>query len=225
MSPEDAQEFLRSQVYNIAGFMDYEVTIHSKEEFYHTLMCGLGSDRWQESGSEFVHLGHSGNGSEFAIWLRSNDDLRPVVFFGGEGGNGVLAVTAEKFVKALTYGPNAWEDHDEPSRLLLFDDHEEDEKEMLNKYRDAVSEIYSEIEPFETLTAGLDELNAEFAVFSETYNEYADPTHDDHVPEINHGDSNTAQSSVPEMNISEANLETSPPPKKKGFFARLFGKD
>ena len=214
MSPEEAQKFLLSQVYNIIGFMDYEVTIHSKEEFYHTLMCGLGSDRWQESGSEFVHLGHSGNGSEFAIWLRPNDDLRPVVFFGGEGGNGVLADTAEKFVKALTYGPNAWEDHSEPSHLLLFDDHDEDEKKALSKYCDAVSKIFSDIEPFEALTAGLEELNAEFADFTETYNDHAQPAIDDHASET----------IFAENNVPETNAESSTP-KRTGFFARLFGKD
>lgn len=212
MSPEDAQNFLSSQVDNICGFMDYEVSIHSQESFYQTLFYGLGSHRWQESGCEFIHLGHSGSGSEFAIWLRPNDDLRPVVFFGGEGGNGVLAASAENFVKALTYGPYAMENHRQPSRLCLIDDQVEGGKEALSAYRHAVNDIYSDIEPFESLTAGLEVLNNEFAVFSENYNDHADPTVDSHASQAN------VETSLP------VESRKASPPKKIGFFARLFGK-
>lgn len=201
MSPEEAQKFLSSQVANIVGFMDYEVTISSKEEFYKTLYYSLGSHRWQESGCEFVHLGHSGSGSDFAVWIRPNDELRPVVFFGSEGGNGVLASSVERFVKALYYGPDAWEDHKKPSRLMLLDDRNEDEKHALEQYRAALGEVFSEIEPFETLVSGVAELNSEFAIWCTQYND--------------HGKNEPVTPPVV--------VEPKTPVRKRSFLSRLFG--
>lgn len=100
------------------------------------------------------------------------------MFFGSEGGRGVLTATPERFAQALAHGvmfeeyPGFGSDGepDPPSVLtkenwmLTADDPEEaaEAQEALAHYREDAGARFGAIPPLGQLTAGLEDLNAEF---------------------------------------------------------------
>ena len=66
-------------------------------------------------GRQVRPLGIRRTGSQIAVWVRAQDDKRPVVFFGSEGGLGVLTATPQAFALALAHAPY-FDGFDEPAR-------------------------------------------------------------------------------------------------------------
>ncbi len=174
MTPEELQEWLEAHIDEIFAFMDYEPTLNSEEEFVETMGYWFGRDDWNEPGYRFVHLGIDGMGSEFVAWIRPGvDGPAPVVYFGSEGGRGVLARSPKDWAMVLAHAPGIIEYAfgDDPAQLdvtsnwMLEDDDPEfaeTARQKLASYRDAVIERFGELPDFEALANGLDELNAEF---------------------------------------------------------------
>lgn len=166
MNPEQLQAWVQTHIDDLFRFMDYEPTVDD-EELVDTLGSWLDNDGWA-SDDRFVHLGIDGTGSQVAVWVRAQDEQRPVVFFGSEGGLGVLTATPEAFALALAHAPY-FEAFEEPARLEgqddpLADKDDEEREEVraaLERYRAAVRKDLGEAPALSELTAGLDELNRE----------------------------------------------------------------
>jgi len=120
-------------------------------------------------------LGHDGSGGNVALWLKPREtNATPVVFFGSEGGAGVLTTSPRAFAQALAYGPHLKEyekgNLDAPSRLSLednwFSDGDPEEvaaaKKALARYRSATEERLGHLPPFESLIAIPPAVQAEF---------------------------------------------------------------
>jgi|GEM_PF-3239550 len=109
MDLTDLIPWLDTHAANLFLFVDYEVSRASNQELAETLgrswFCK--PETWNESGYSFVSLGHDGSGGLVAAWIRSGDQSPPpIVFFGSEGGYGVLALNPERFAQALAHGPS-----------------------------------------------------------------------------------------------------------------------
>lgn len=63
--------------------------------------CGFDPP-WRET-DRFIVIGADASGSQFAVW--STQPTLPIVYFGSEGGYGVLAPDPLSWIRALTYAP------------------------------------------------------------------------------------------------------------------------
>jgi len=166
MTPEQLQAWVQTHVDDLFRFIDYEATVDD-DEFKDTMGAWLDNESWA-SDDRFVHLGIDGTGSQLAVWIRAQDEQRPVVFFGSEGGLGVLTATPEAFALALAHAPY-FESFEEPARLDRQEDpladKDDDEREeasaALDRYRAAVHKHLGEPPALPELTKGLDALNGE----------------------------------------------------------------
>ncbi len=166
INPEQLQAWVVTHVDDLSQFIDYEPTVDDAE-FADTMGSWLDNEAWA-SDDRFVHLGIDGTGSQVAVWVRAHDEQRPVVFFGSEGGLGVLTASPEAFALALAHAP-CFEPFEEPARLGTQDDPLEgkddeervDAQAALDRYRVAVRKELGEPPALSTLTTGLDELNRE----------------------------------------------------------------
>jgi len=159
------QRWVTEHVDHIFAFMDYEPTIEEADEVKSTLGYWLDNHEWA-SDDEFLHLGIDGTGSQFLVWKRASDQQAPVVFFGSEGGLGVLTATPAAFAQALAHRP--WVDgYEEPASLTdnEGDDLDEDEAAEADKalatYKAAVEDRFGPLPSLAELTAGVDALNQE----------------------------------------------------------------
>ncbi|QDG51127.1 hypothetical protein FIV42_10385 [Persicimonas caeni] len=174
MTVEELQQWLEEHIDKIFTFMDYEPTIDSEEEFATTMGYWFGDEGWTEAGYEFAHLGIDGMGSQFAAWIRPGaEGPPPVVYFGSEGGSGVLVRSPRDWAMVLAYAPGVDEypTFTSPARLdpelnwMLEDDDPDaaaEAERALEHYRAACVERFGDVPSFEELTSGLDELNEEF---------------------------------------------------------------
>ena len=182
MTLDELITWLEEHVQSIFRFTDYEVTRESEAELADILgtYWFRAPDTWNQPGYRFVHLGHDGTGGHVAAWIRPGaEEPPPVVFFGSEGGRGVLALTPQRFASALAHGamiveyPGLGDDDDDaPARLepdsWMLDPDEVDAEAAseasaaLDAYRSAHDARFGPPAPLEDLTAGLDALNAEF---------------------------------------------------------------
>ena len=166
MNPEQLQAWVQAHIDDLFRFMDYEPTVDDAE-FLDTMGSWLDNETWA-SDDRFVHLGIDGTGSQVAVWVRAQDEQRPVVFFGSEGGLGVLTATPEAFALALAHAPY-FESFEEPAGLAKQDDpladKDDEEREeaqaAFERYRAAVRKELGDIPALQDLTTGLDVLNRE----------------------------------------------------------------
>lgn len=177
MTAEELQTWLEENIDLIMAFMDYEPTIDSEEELSMTLGFWFDNDTWNDRGDSFLHLGIDGTGSQFAAWVRPGDEgPPPIVFFGSEGGTGVLVRTPQDWAMALAHAPGVDEYPDEgPAQLdpdanwMLDEEADEDmvaeARSALARYREYVQEKFGGLSDLDTLTADLEELNEEFAAW------------------------------------------------------------
>ena len=137
MTPHELQLFLTTHIQDIFSFMDYEATLKSTDEFAHHLAnYWFSNPEFDGRGYVFVHLGHDGAGGHFAAWVRGDELPAPIVFFGSEGGTGVLAASMERWPHILAHAPWISERHGRPSEVTevrsdRFDDDEEEDEEPL----------------------------------------------------------------------------------------------
>ena len=172
MTPSDLQKFLDEHCDVITSFMDYEPFCESEEELATTLGYWFDKPDWNDGSQRFVHLGIDGTGSQFAAWVRPDAKETPVVFFGSEGGRGVLTRSLEAWVKVLAFAPgiDEYPDDDAPACLDLemnWMKEEEDVDDEIAAYREVVESKFGNVEPFDDLTAGLDDLNKAFKAWIE----------------------------------------------------------
>jgi hypothetical protein len=187
MDTEALRGLLAEQVDSIFAFMDYEV-VCDDADLASTLDAWLGSARWKESGHRFVHLGIDGSGGQFAAWIRPGaEEPHPVVFFGSEGGRGVLAASPGAWAKMLASwitvneydysGPDEDDSpHDRPSTVSargVYDHDDPDDiaraKAALAGYRTAVEAKLGATPSLERLQEGASELNPEFLAWVEQH--------------------------------------------------------
>ena len=180
MTGEELQRWLEEQGDTIASFMDYDPTIQTEEELEQTLQSWFDSERWDAGGHRFLHLGSDNTGGEFALWLRPDEPLEPppVVYFGSEGGSGVLVASPQSWALALAYAPGVEElaGQDDPAyidvELGWMADPEEDPEWFeeaqgaLQEYRAAAEERFDDIPSFASLTQGIEDLNADFLTWT-----------------------------------------------------------
>lgn len=157
------QQWVEAHCDSIISFMDYEPTPESEDELKSTLGSWLDNSDWT-SEDRFLSLGADGTGGLFVVWVRAEDDRRPVLLLGSEGGFGVLTATPREFAMALAHGP--WiDDFEEPASLTAAGEETLDEEERAAAeaakaaYRTAVQAEFGAIPPLDSLTTGLDELN------------------------------------------------------------------
>lgn len=177
MTAEELQAWLEENIDLIVAFMDYEPTIDSDEELAMTLGFWFDNDAWNDRGDHFAHLGIDGMGSQFAAWQRPGDEgPPPIVYFGSEGGCGVLVRTPMDWVMALAHAPGIDEYPAEGQARLdtesnwMLDAEQDDEmveeaRTALAEYQGIVQERFGAINDLDSLTADLDEINAEFAAW------------------------------------------------------------
>jgi hypothetical protein len=176
MHPEELQAWLAEHAAQVFEFTDYEIAFSAEDVLGENLERYWFRDPlWNQPGYRFVSLGQDGTGGEVALWLRPHQDKAPVVFFGSEGGSGVLTASPLAFAQALAYAPLLQEyekgDLDAPSRLSLEhnwrlsgDDHEQTEaaKDALARYRLATEMRLGQLPPFESLISIPPTMQAEF---------------------------------------------------------------
>lgn len=177
MTAEELQAWLEENIDLIVVFMDYEPTIDSDEELAMTLGFWFDNDAWNSRGDSFTHLGIDGTGSQFAAWNRPGDEgPPPIVFFGSEGGAGVLVRSPVDWAMALAHAPGVDEYPDDgPAHLdpevnwMLDDEQDEDmieeARSALAQYREEIQNRLGSLSDLDTLTADLDDLNIEFAAW------------------------------------------------------------
>lgn len=168
MTPDELTEWLREHAAQIFAFTDYEIALSSEEDLRAVLGESWFRDAdWNEPGYRFLHLGHDGTGGEVALWLRPGDERSPpVVFFGSEGGTGVLAPSPDAWVKALAYGPAILEyaDVETATSRLSIEENEylaadadpaqkTEAEEHLDAYRRATIARFGSLPPFDELVA------------------------------------------------------------------------
>jgi len=123
----------------------------------------FGGPDYKDEGYRFVAIAKDGSGGAFAVWLRpaDNSESAPLVFFGSEGGRCVVAKSAADFPLILAHGPG------EPPELSLEDGGDPDGKEALDRYREAVTQKFGDLPPYDQLRAGRDALETEFTAWIE----------------------------------------------------------
>lgn len=167
MAPAELQDWLVAQAEDIRCFTDFEPEDTSEHELAHRLEAYWFRDAgWNQPRYHFVPLGHDGSGGQFALWTPSRAGATPcVVFFGSEGGRGVLAPSSIAFLQALGHGAMTVE-YDRrnlhaPSRLatednwLLSDEDVEkaaSAREALLRYRAALEAVFGPLPPFAAVT-------------------------------------------------------------------------
>lgn len=177
MNIQQLQDWLLEHADDIHRFTDYEIKFASDDVMRTNLELHWFSDRdWSEPGYRFVSLGQDGTGGEVAAWLspRRPDDA-PIVFFGSEGGAGVVAASPLAFAQALAYGPILQEyekdDLDAPSRLSLegnwfLSGNDAGQvaaaKDALGRYRQSAEERLRPVPPFESLVKIPQTVQSEF---------------------------------------------------------------
>lgn len=187
MSPQEIQSWLETLRIDLPDVMDYETSyFESDEEFAESLDTWFGSDDWQKSGHKFINLAGDSMGSSFALWVRPGHDpaLAPIAYFGDEGGYGILARNARTWAQIIAYAPrfatSVMDEDDEYFRANLnFDYHleymEENDidtqsaKDAYDRIQKATIQKFGTLPDFESLTANLDDLNAEFATWIEKF--------------------------------------------------------
>lgn len=174
MNGEELQKWLAEHADEISAFTEYEAIPGTEETSW------FRDPRWNEPGYRFLSLGQDGTGGEFALWFRVQESSASgVVFFGSEGGSGVLAPSARAFAQALAYAPVIVEcargDLEAPSRLGREDNWYFSGEEpartaaaerALTNYRTAVEERFGRLPPFEELTAVSRDLQDEFRAWT-----------------------------------------------------------
>jgi hypothetical protein len=147
----------------VPRLMEFEVTRPTEDGFTAALRQGNrpgdpGWDEWNRPRYRFVHLGQDGSGGLFGVWLRPDaDPPHPVIFFGSEGGHGVLASSPERWAQLVAYAPTV-EEYPTPSSSKPGTAPDAD----LAAYRSAVEARLGPLPPFTALVNDLDPLNDVF---------------------------------------------------------------
>lgn len=177
MDAEQLQQWLLGHAADIFDFTDLEISYCAEDALHQNLeLYWFRDPEWNQPGYRFLSLGRDGTGGEVAIWLApSRPDAAPVVFFGSEGGAGVLTESPLAFAMALTYAPLILEyekgNLDAPSRLstednwfLSGDDLEQRGRasEALARYRRSSDGRLGRVPAFENLISVPPTMQSEF---------------------------------------------------------------
>ena len=137
----------------------------------------FGPGDFNPAGYTFESICQDGTGGKFAVWSGSDAAERPLVFFGSEGGHGVITrdftlwplmiahgiyvaeygpdLGASQVVSGLAPGPEPEGDEDMERRAAL------------ERYRQATISRFGQLPEFDGMSAGCDELNREFRAWVE----------------------------------------------------------
>lgn len=180
MNAVELQKWLSEHADEIFAFTDYEAIMGFQGDLCENLeTCWFRDPCWNEPGYRFLPLGQDGSGGDVAIWLSPRPGNEScVVFFGSEGGRGVLTDSALAFAQALAYAPVITEyakaTLDAPSYLSIEDnwyfsgeipDQAATARTAITTYRRAVEERFGPLPPFETLATVSADLQAEFCAW------------------------------------------------------------
>ncbi len=177
MNETELQAWVVEHADDISAFTDYEPAAGTEEALHRDLETTWFRDPdWNERGYRFLPLGLTGTGGIVAAWRKPGyAQPAPVVFFGSEGGYGILTSEPSAFAQALGHAPliQEWDKSggEELARLSLDDNWffrtEEPELALaatlaIDRYRSALFQHFSPVRSFESLTNIPTALQAEF---------------------------------------------------------------
>ena len=178
MKIDDLKNWLTKHEDAIHTFMDYELSFNSEERLASTLGSWFGTEAKTEI--PFSHLGIDGRGSQFAAWKR-DDGSTPIVYFGSEGGAGVVANSPTDWALAIALGLDIEEypnfETDAPSCLINepawkisdyddeFDDPDYNPNLMLEAYKTACIEKFGALKTYDEIVLNLGDINDAFTVW------------------------------------------------------------
>lgn len=175
MDPKALQAWLEAHLDDIFSFMDYEATLDSPQEFSSTMAAWFNNPGWDDGAARFDHLGIDGTGSQLAAWTFDPDQPPCVVFFGSEGGRGVLTSTLEGWAHAIAHAPAideypSFEDDlpaclSEEGNWRMEDEDEESQelaREALTRYSGAVIDAFGQLSSLKEAIGDVAALNARF---------------------------------------------------------------
>ena len=171
MTVDDLREWIETHtddIFNILEFEPDDETLDHGGYFQYW----LGGPSFDDAGYKFESIGQDGSGGKFAVWSRPNtEEPSPLVFFGSEGGHGVVANDFRSWPLMIAHGVGVSEYGDDsgptavhPSLNEYFDPDYEDiaeAKAALERYRKAAIAEFGELPDFDTLAAGREQPNAE----------------------------------------------------------------
>lgn len=160
----DLAAWLAEHGETIAAFTDYEPVFCDRATLYQRLGAFWFRDPdWNEPGYRFASLGQDGTGGDVLLW---GTDPGRVVFFGSEGGCGVLTETPLAFAQALAYAPRIVEygPGSVDASLLSIEENwlAEDAPAAIAEYRRAVEARFGPLPPFNELIRVSDAAQAKF---------------------------------------------------------------
>jgi len=167
----ELRAWLRTHQDDLFKFVEIEAFFDDRPALYETLGFWTGNPDWDDGRYEFDHLCADGCGSIFAAWHRP--EVPPaVVFFGSEGGRGVLTSSLLGFAQALAHGVDVVEYADfdlalsalspENPALSPEDPEYEDAVVAHGRYRKSVEGTYGALPKLGDLLTDVDDQNAEF---------------------------------------------------------------
>lgn len=122
----------------------------------------LGDDKtFDDAGYEFEAVAQDGTGGKFVLWSSLKFGTSPLVFFGSEGGHGVLTKDFQHLPLILAHGVfiSEYGDGDGPTSVQVDDDAQS--KQELVRYRAATVAEFGELPPLDSMIGGCDLLNEE----------------------------------------------------------------
>lgn len=134
---DDTLFWLERHAEHIQRFMDYAPRRRADAKaLSHSLGQWFNNPRWSGGEHRFEDLGYDSLGGQFAAWYEG-DAAPAVVYFGSEGGRGVLAPTLDGWLIALAHGPKIIESS--PRASVYFpNDHRGAARAALAQLRRAV---------------------------------------------------------------------------------------
>lgn len=132
-----AADWLADQAQMIRGFMDYApIGRHDAGALARALGQWFNNPRWSDGAHTFADLGYDSRGGQFACW-RHGEGPAAVVYFGSEGGRGVLASTVVDWIETLAHGPTIIE-YSPEATLYFPGDHRGKARDALARFRRVV---------------------------------------------------------------------------------------
>ena len=160
MRDDQIHQWLKDHLPTTNQFMDYSP--HARpSSLDRNLGMWFNNHGWNDDGRSVTSLGFDSMGGEFVHWGRPGADA-VVVYFGSEGGFGVLAPSLVDWVRAIAQGPTILE-HGPPATLFVSKTRPPHGAKSLRDFQSIAEQRFGPGSGPHDLT----ELNAEFSAWVE----------------------------------------------------------